>query len=173
VGSQRGQPGIAVEEAFRSYQRHVYRFLLRKTGNPHDAEELTQRVFVDAATALGKGRAPPDSLLAWLYAIAERRYVDDVRRRIVARRGLRLLRSTEEASDLAYSREISEALRDAIGGLPAGQRSVVVMKVLEGRPFAEIAERLGITEAACKMRLSRAVAQIKEELRARGVGPGS
>jgi RNA polymerase sigma factor (sigma-70 family) len=164
---------VAVEEVYRSYRGHVYRFLLRKTGDPHEAEELTQRVFVDATTALRRESPPPDSLLAWLYAIAERRYVDDIRRRIVARRGLRFLQRSEEAPDLVYSQEITDALREAIGRLPEGQRAVVVMKLLEGRTFAEIADKLGISEAACKMRLSRAIAQVKEELRARGVGPGS
>lgn len=173
MSSRRAQSGAVVEEAFRTYRGHVYRFLLRKTGDPGEAEELTQRVFVDAASALGKEAPPPDSLLAWLYAIAERRYVDDVRRRIVARRGLRLLRRTEEAPDLTYSQQITDALREAIGRLPEGQQRVVVMKVLEGRPFAEIAAKLGITEAACKMRLSRAIAQVKEELQAKGVGPGN
>jgi DNA-directed RNA polymerase specialized sigma24 family protein len=48
---------------------------------------------------------------------------------------------------------------------------VVKMKILEGRPFAEIAERVGATEAACKMRLSRAVVQLKTELNERGLGP--
>ena len=171
--SRSGQTGLAVEEVYRSYRGHVYRFLLRKTGDPHEAEELTQRVFVDAATALNKEAPPPDSLLAWLYAIAERRYVDDIRRRIVARRGLLLLRRSEEAPDLAYSQEITDALREAIGRLPDGQRTIIVMKVLEGRPFAEIAAKLGLTEAACKMRMSRAIAQVKKELRAKGVGPES
>lgn len=171
MDSRRSQSELLVEQVYRSYRGHVYRFLLRKTSDPHEAEELTQRVFVDAASALSKEAPSPESLLAWLYAIADRRYVDDIRRRIVARRGLRLLRGSEEAPDLVYSQEITDALRDAIGGLPRGQRVVVVMKVLEGRPFAEIAAKLGISEAACKMRLSRAISQVKEELQTRGIGP--
>jgi RNA polymerase sigma-70 factor (ECF subfamily) len=167
---ERGQ-GDAVEQAFRQYRGHVYRFLLRRTGDHHEAEELTQRVFLDAAAALRSEGAQPRSILAWLYAVAERRFVDDVRRRVVARRGLRLLRPDETAPDLVYSREVAVALRKAIERLPADQRSVMVMKVLEGRPFAEIARELGVSEAACKMRLSRAVAQVKAELNAQGLGP--
>lgn len=169
VGSPRGQ-GDAVEQAFRDYRGHVYRFLLRKTGNHHDAEDLTQRVFVDAAVALRTEETSPRSVLAWLYAIAERRFVDDVRRRVVARRGLRLLQRDEEAPDLLYGHEIAIALREAIARLPIEQRSVVVMKVLEGRSFREIADVLGASEAACKMRLSRAIAQIKSDLNNQGLG---
>jgi len=156
---------------FRQHRAQVYRFLLRKTGNHHDAEELTQRVFVDAASALAAEQGPPDSLLAWLYAVAERRFIDEVRRRVVARRGIALLPRAEEAADRTYPREIAQALEAAIKRLPDDQRVVVVMKVLEGRRFAEIAATLGTTEAACKMRLSRAIAKIKRDLQDQGFQP--
>jgi RNA polymerase sigma-70 factor (ECF subfamily) len=168
VGSERGD---VAEEAFRQYRGHVYRFLLRKTGNHHDAEELTQRVFADAAAALRDNAARPNSLLAWLYAVADRRFVDEVRRRTVARQGLRLLARDEEAPDLTYSYEIAVGLRKAIEQLPTDQRKVVTMKLLEGRSFAEIAAELNAGEAACKMRLSRAVAQIRRILNEQGLGP--
>lgn len=158
------------EHAYRHYRGHVYRFLLRRTRDPHEAEELTQRVFADAAAALAES-APPRSLLSWLYAIAERRLIDEIRRRVTARRGLLLLRPPEEAPDLAYSAEILTGVRAAIANLPADRRRILVMKVLEGRPFAEIAAEFGISEAACKMRLSRAIAQVKAELREQGLAP--
>jgi len=66
---------------------------------------------------------------------------------------------------------VAAALRELISQLPKDQREVVTMKILEGRPFAEIAQQVGATEAACKMRLSRAVAQLKSRLNERGLGP--
>jgi RNA polymerase sigma factor (sigma-70 family) len=163
--------GYTAEEAYRDYRGAIYRFLLRKTGDHHDAEDLTQRVFADCAAALKSEAAQPRSILAWLYATAERRFVDDVRRRVVARRNVHLLRSDDIAPDMVYSAEVSAALREAIARLPTEQRLVVVMKVLEGQPFSEIAHKLEITEAACKMRLSRAISQIKADLSAKGLGP--
>lgn len=167
------QPQNISEAAFRSYQGHVYRFLLRKTGDHHDAEELTQRVFADAAAALRSEGARPDSLLAWLYAVAERRFVDEVRRRTVARAGIRQLRPVTEAPDLAYGRDIAKALREAVSQLPADQQRVVVMKLLEGRSFSEIALLVGASEAACKMRMSRAIKTVREALILEGVGPSA
>jgi RNA polymerase sigma factor (sigma-70 family) len=157
--------------AFREHGAKVYRFLLRKTGNHHDAEELTQRVFADAAAALTSRHPQPRSMLAWLYAVADRRFVDEVRRRVVSRRAFALLPRNEEAPDLAESREVTRALECAIKALPEDQRTVVIMKVLEGRRFSEIAATLQITEAACKMRLSRAVARIKRDLNDQGLQP--
>lgn len=158
------------EDAYRNYRDHVYRFLLRRTRDPDEAEELTQRVFADAASAL-KHEAPPRSLLSWLYAVAERRLIDEIRRRVTARRGLVLLRPPEEAPDLVYSAEILAGVRRALENLPPAQRRIVVMKILEGKSFAEIADELGLTEAACKMRLSRAIAQVKDDLRNQGLAP--
>lgn len=161
------------EKAFREYRGHVYRFLLRRTGDPHQAEELTQRVFADAVAALRDRRTCPGSTLAWLYAVAERRFVDEVRRRAVAHAGLRLLSQRDEAPDLIYSRSIARTLCGAISQLPEQQRSVFLLRVMEGRSFGEIAQRVGASEAACKMRLSRALVQIKISLNERGVGPGA
>jgi RNA polymerase sigma-70 factor, ECF subfamily len=169
VGATEGH--AAAGEAFRDYRGQVYRFLLRRTGDHHDAEELTQRVFLEATIALQGRAVKPASTLAWLYAIAERRFIDEIRRRTVARRGVRQLSPTDEAPDLAYGREVSRALRDAMTRLPEDQRRVVILKLLHGMRFAEIADELGISEAACKMRLSRAVAQIKQELGEQGLAP--
>lgn len=168
MGSNRSE---LAAEAYREHRGDVYRFLLRKTGDHHDAEELTQRVFADAAAALQHYNDRPQSLLAWLYAVAERRFVDEVRRRSVARRRLPHLVAREDATDLTFGHEICVALREAIGALPDDQREVVVMKLLEGRSFREIAEKTQASEAACKMRLSRAIAKVKTRLEERGLAP--
>lgn len=159
------------EQAYRRHYGQVYRFLRRRTGSHDEAEELAQRVFTDAAAALSS-RNPPDSLLAWLYAVAERRFVDELRRR--KKVAAYVAGQSAEAHvrvDPFYGAGVADALRRAIGALPADQRSVVVMKVFEERPFGEIASRLGTTEAACKMRFARAIRQVREQLRREGLEP--
>lgn len=160
-----------VERAYRQHQSQIYRFLRRRTGSHDEAEDLTQRVFADAAAALSSS-SPPESLLAWLYAVAERRYVDEIRRRQkVAGHIAGQLRSSGFHADPFYGPTVAEALRRTIGALPPDQRSVVAMKIFEERSFAEIAARLNTTEAACKMRFSRGVRQLREALREEGLAP--
>jgi RNA polymerase sigma factor (sigma-70 family) len=159
------------EQAFRQHYAQIYRFLRRKTGSHDEAEELAQRVFTDAAAALSK-KDPPESLLAWLYAVAERRFVDELRRR--KKVGAHLAGQSPEAHirvDPFYGPNVARALRRTIGDLPEDQRVVVVMKVFEERQFGEIAARLGTTEAACKMRFSRAIRRVIEQLREEGLEP--
>ncbi|MDX6514071.1 MAG: hypothetical protein QOE36_3575, partial [Gaiellaceae bacterium] len=70
-----------------------------------------------------------------------------------------------------YGAEVAAALGRALRTLPAAQRDVVVLKLINGLSFREIAERLGASEAACKMRLSRALERLRAELEREGVAP--
>jgi RNA polymerase sigma-70 factor (ECF subfamily) len=156
-------------EAFRRHRGQVYRYLYRRTGREADAEDLTQRVLADAAAALRSGTRP-DSLLAWLYAVAERRFIDYVRR-IKSHPEVALSDAVYETRELRYDAAIAKAITAAMKRLPEDQRKVIAMKLFEERPFAEIAERLEITEAAAKMRFSRGLARLRHELRQHGVEP--
>jgi RNA polymerase sigma-70 factor (ECF subfamily) len=152
-------PASTAEQAFVRYSADVYRFLLRRTRNPCDAEELTQQVFADATSALSRSD-PPRSMRGWLYAVAERRLIDEVRRR--KRAATFVHEATPELGDTGE--DTMEALEDAVDRLPDLQRRVVVMRVVEGRTYREIAQALNCNEAACKMRLSRALRQLRDEL---------
>lgn len=168
------EPGVgeAVESAFREFGGHVYRFLLRRNGNHEDAEDLTQRVFAEAATALRERDATPDSMLAWLYTIAERRMIDEARRRSAAERALHLAAATtSQEEEFEYGRAAARSIRRCINRLPEHQRRVVVMKVIQGLAFSEIAAELEISVEACRMRLSRAIATLRSELEREGYTP--
>lgn len=149
----------SLEQAFVQHRMDVYRFLLRRTHDHHDAEDLTQQVFADATSALSRV-APPRSMRGWLYAVAERRLVDELRRRERVARLVDLL----AAEPPVTSGEPAQRLDDAIAQLPDRQRQVVVMRIVEGRTHREIARVLGCNEAACKMRLSRALSRLRDEL---------
>lgn len=163
-----------VASAFRRHYEQVYRFLRRRTDSDEAAEDLAQAVFADAAVRLRhlEGEGPP--VLAWLYTVARRRLIDSARE---AARGPGRIASLDEARahavvpTPAYGDGLAGSIMAAMATLPEGQRQVVVAKLLEGRPFAEIAARLGLTEAACKMRFSRGLEALRSELSRQGVGP--
>jgi RNA polymerase sigma-70 factor, ECF subfamily len=163
-----------VAVAFRRHYEQVYRFLRRRTESDEVAEDLAQAVFADAATRLRRLEHDDPPILAWLYTVARRRLVDRAR---AAARAQGTLASLDEAraqpieATLEYGTQLGALIGASIRELPEGQRQVVVMKLLEGRPFAEIAERLGVTEAACKMRFSRGLGFLRSELSRRGVEP--
>jgi RNA polymerase sigma factor (sigma-70 family) len=157
--------GNLAELAFRRHYGDVYRFVRRRTSSWADAEDVTAEVFADAAKALDRFEPGATPVLAWLYTVARRRLADEARRRSGAPR-LIILREERE-----YGLDVARALRRAIGSLPDTQRSVVVLKLVEGCSFREVAERLEVSEAACKMRFSRALERLREELEKEGVQP--
>ncbi len=157
--------GNRAELAFRRHYDDVYRFVRRRTSGAAEAEDIAGDVFADAAKGLDNFEPGATPVLAWLYTVARRRLADEARRRA---RAPRLLALEDERT---YGPDVAAALRRAIASLPDTQRRVVVFKLIEGRSFREVAERLDVSEAACKMRFSRALETLREELEKEGVEP--
>jgi RNA polymerase sigma factor (sigma-70 family) len=154
------------EQAFRRHYGQVYRYLRRRTGDHHRAEDLAQRVFVDAVVSLRETESPS---LAWLYTVAQRRFADELRRNAVGQR-LGVLQPVA-SQDAEYGPDVAAALRAAIARLPEGQREVLVLKLLRGARFAEIGAKLDLTPEAAKMRFMRALEALRDDLELEGVGP--
>lgn len=159
-------------EPWRRQYGSVYRYVRRRAASRQDAEDLTQDVFEDAIEALGQARldaqAPP---LAWLYTVARRRLIDRLRSPAHARIAVDPADLSAADQERSYGPSIVDALVDALGSLDEAQRRIVVMKLLEGRSFAEIAAEVGATEEACRMRLSRGLAALRHQLEMKGVTP--
>jgi RNA polymerase sigma-70 factor (ECF subfamily) len=164
--------GTDSEEVFRRHYGHVFRYLRRRVSSDHEAEELAQVVFVDAARRLEQFKPGTTPVLGLLYTVAQRRLVD--RARTLARRGSLVELDgarLEEVASLEYGAGLAGALEAALARLPEQQRQVVVMKLLRGMSFAEIARRVGATEAACKMRFARGLESVRDELEREGIEP--
>lgn len=159
------------ERAYRQYRLRIYRFFMRRTDSPADAEDLTQRVFADAVEAFAGDATPPDSMLAWLYTVAQRRMADEIRQRsrqpqTAQAPNIDTLPSVDE-----YGPNVRAALETVLAQLSEEQRTVVVLRLLRGLAFAEIAEFVGQSEAACKMRFARGITRIRKELEGSNLRP--
>lgn len=167
--------GVAnlAESAFRRHYEQVYRYVRRRTETRQEAEDVVQLVFADAVRALERFKPGAKPVLALLYTVAQRRLTDAARRRTSLPAEVIPLEEAraERESESDYGSLVAEALHGAIARLPKSQQEVVVAKLLEGRPYAEIAQRLGASETACRMRLSRALQTLRTELEERGMRP--
>jgi RNA polymerase sigma-70 factor (ECF subfamily) len=160
--------GLA-ELAFRRHHAQIYRYLRRRTGDADQAEDLAQEVFADAAAALRDGDWRPASMLAWLHTIAQRRFADEARRKRYSATGVAFDHVVEDVSAPEYDQDLARALLDALSRIAPGQRQIVVMKLLQGASFSDIASALGVSEAAAKMRFQRALAALRRDLEQRGI----
>src|SRR5436190_8696723 len=162
------------EEAFAALvSRHVnkvYSVALRHTRNPHQAEEITQAVFVILANKsrhLGKRIV----LSGWLYQTARLTAVTFIRSEI--RRARReeeahmqkLLNETE--SDVWP--QIAPLLDAAMAGLSETDRHAVLLRFFDGKSMKEVGAALGGSEDAAKMRVNRAVEKLRKFFSKRGV----
>ena len=154
-------------EPTASEYRELLAFVRRRVDSPGRAEEITQEVYASMAAALADsaGRAP--RTLGWLYTVARRRIVDEARRSARSPAPVELVPGT----DHGYGALVARSLQDALERLTAPQREVVVLRLLRGVSFAEIAAKVGITEEAARMRFMRGLEQLRAELERAGVAP--
>jgi RNA polymerase sigma factor (sigma-70 family) len=158
---------LRAERAFeRLYHRHVgdvYRYSLAILRNPADAEDVTQTTFLNAYRAYRSGERP-EAPRAWLIAIAHN----------VCRQRFRT--ASRRVQEVAYEETVAEAsvpdpespsaeeIQRALGQLAFNQRAALVMRELEGRSYAEIAELLDVSTSAVETLLFRARRALREQL---------
>jgi RNA polymerase sigma factor (sigma-70 family) len=157
-------PERSFERLYRKHVRDVYAFSLGILGNPDDAEDVTQTTFMNAYRALARGDGI-DNPRAWLLKIAHN--VCRQRFRTAARRP----QEVEFAQELAeaFTEEeppAADEIRAALKHLAFNQRTVLVLREIEGLSYAEIAETMGITASAVETLLFRARRALREQLEA-------
>jgi RNA polymerase sigma factor (sigma-70 family) len=147
------------------YQRHVgdvYRYALVVMRNPADAEDVTQTTFMNAYRAFARGERPrtPQN---WLIAIAHN--VCRQRFRQQQRRPNELPLDDDVGQAVAEDDTPSaEDIRRALSHLAFNQRAALVMRELEGRSYAEIADVLEISTSAVETLIFRARRALREQL---------
>jgi RNA polymerase sigma factor (sigma-70 family) len=122
----------------------LHRYLVANVG-PHDGADLFQDTVIAALRAY-PGLRSADNLRGWLFTIAHRKVID------LARAHSRHADPVADPPELAHVDPdgADDSLWTAVAGLPVKQRSAVVQRYLLDRPYAEIAEVLGGTEAAAR-----------------------
>lgn len=180
----------------RRYQGLIYRFLLKMTRSPEDAEDLAQETFVEAFRCLGRLRRH-ESFRSWICRIAWNKAIDHERRCGPRRKATLRMdelkeRTGPEAKRLALAsagpalgsvmqgcvrgepefeilrRERLEALETAIGQLPARYRAVIHLKCVEGMKVEEIAGALEMSTRTVETQLYRARKHLRAALEGMG-----
>jgi RNA polymerase sigma-70 factor (ECF subfamily) len=129
-----------------------------------DAEDVTQDVFVSVARSIHTFRG--DSAFAtWVHTIVRRRAADYHRRAARRVQQVPLDEEGDAGSDEPLGTVEEElAVKRLLLALPERQREVILLRLVEGLPFAEVAARLGIRVGAAKVRYYRAIAACRERL---------
>src|SRR6266550_3815821 len=157
---RRGELG-AFEELYRAHSGRLFSLACRMLGNPADAEDQLQEIFLSAHRKLESFRGE-SALGTWLYRLAMNQILDHVRSR-AARTG-QLTDGLDDASLLAdgvghrlADRAIDRIdLERALAELPEGCRAAFVLHDVEGLEHREVSEVLGIAEGTSKSQVHKA-----------------
>jgi RNA polymerase sigma-70 factor (ECF subfamily) len=161
--AQRPRTDRAFERMYKRHVGDVYRYALAVMRNPADAEDVTQTTFLNAYRSFVEKGKRPEKPQNWLIAIAHN----------VCRQRFR--QSARRPSEVAFEDDIAdtivddetptgEDIRRALGHLAFNQRAALVMRELEGRSYAEIAEILDLSTSAVETLIFRARRALREQL---------
>ena len=165
------------DEVVALHSARVYRLAYRLTGNKHDAEDLTQEVFVRVFRSLSA--YTPGNFEGWLHRITTNLFLDGARRK----QRIRFDALSDDASERLRSKEPEPAesydmrtwdhdVQAALDALSPEFRAAVVLCDVEGLSYEEIAATLGIKLGTVRSRIHRGRAQLRDALAHRAPAAG-
>ena len=157
---RKGELG-AFEEVYRSHSRRLYGVAFRMLGNPADAEDMLQEIFLAAHRKLDSFRGE-SALGTWLYRLAVNLCLDYLRSR--TGRSINMTDALDDEPVLpdAGSRGLADRvvtrmdLERALAQLPEGCRTAFVLHDVQGLEHREVGEIMGIAEGTSKSQVHKA-----------------
>ena len=156
----------AFARLYDAYAKQVYGFVYTKTQHTHTAEDITSQVFMKALEHIHTFRKEKASFSTWIFTIARRTIIDYYRTK-------KSEHAIEDAWDIPSGSDIPRdtdiVLRFAevakiMKELSTAERDLITLRIWQGLSFAEIAEILGKSPAACKVGYGRAIQKIRQAL---------
>ena len=164
------------QELVRDHSDQVYRLALRLTGNPHDAEDLTQDVFVRVFKSINSFQ--PGTLQGWMHRITTNMFLDQARRKQRIRMDALSIApehvwgSASAPEDLHADAELDADVADALAALKPEYRVAVVLCDIEGLSYEEISQILDLKLGTVRSRIARGRSQLRKALKHRAPAEG-
>jgi len=140
------------------YERAIAGYFMHRTRNAELTADLTAEVFAAAFAAADRYRPDAKTAAPWLFAIAQNTLVSSVRRG-------RVEEAARREIGVRAAVELNAWVSDLLRRLPADQRDAVRARVLEDRSYDEIAAELETSSLVVRKRVSRGLAQLRQEIK--------
>jgi len=172
---------VACTELVAEHQRMVYHLALHMLGDHEEALDLSQEVFLNVFRTIGRFRGQ-SALKTWIYRIVinqarnrqrwwKRRHRSEqvsLDERLEVEGNLPPASDADDPHRLFGRKELATRIWDALARLPFDQRTVVVLREIDGLSYDEIAFSLDVAVGTVKSRLTRARAVLRNQLREAG-----
>jgi RNA polymerase sigma-70 factor (ECF subfamily) len=158
----------AFNSLYERYHRALYFFALKLSNNPHDAEELTQSVFV-TIWETRKSIDPSQSFSTYIFSIARNRFYDMVRKRVTENcyADYILQQNNLLADDLEKQmedKEINEIIQKLLQQVPERRQEIFRMRHEENLSYKQIAKKLQISENTVDTQIRNVLNFLRKEL---------
>ena len=170
----------AYRELIGRYQRPVFSLIYRLVRDREKSEDLAQETFIKVLNALDR-YDPTYKFSSWIFKIAHNTSLDHLRKKepqVLSLEGsphaesaseqeasvIQAISTEETPEDYAASRELGATLEVAIGKLRPEYRTAIILCHVEGWPYEEIAETMGVPLGTVKTYIHRARNELKKEL---------
>lgn len=153
---------------YERYVSRIYSYIYYRTGNQHDAEDLTARVFFRAMRHVENYKDRGLPLSAWLYRIAHNLVAnwhrDNSRKKEIPLDEIILVRHSGELPEaVLIENEEKENLLGVIHRLPADRQQLIILKFVEHLSNAEIGQVMGRSEGAVKSLYHRTLLSLRDD----------
>jgi RNA polymerase sigma-70 factor (ECF subfamily) len=169
IDTKGGDPVQArFEDLLQRYEKEIFRFACRMTGNREDGADVLQETFLRAFKAFPK--LPRDANhRAWLYRIASRLALNlaraqRVRRAVPIDEAIELPEPDGDLESLVETKRLARVLVKVVRNLSSRQRIALLQRKYEGLPYREVALTLGCTEEAARAHVYQAMGKIRRSL---------
>jgi len=155
-------------EIYERHKQSIYRYVYYRVGDEGLAEELTGEVFLRALESIESFTFRGVSLVGWLYRIAKHLVIDhhrEQRQQLDVSLDEDVAVTEEGPGEIADKRRTCEQLEKALGQLTQEQREVVILRIIDGLPLAEVAQVMGKTRGAIKSLQHRGLASLRRILK--------
>lgn len=166
VTAAQGDAAWAYDRLWRAYAPAVVAYL--RLQGAFDPEDLVSEVFLGAFRGIGSFSGSEDQFRGWLFTIAHRRLTDERRRASVRPQRADFApipdRSGGDVEDDAFRRLAEGRVRELCAGLHAGQRDVLLLRLIADLTVEQVAETLGKTPGAVKALQRRGLIALRRVL---------
>jgi len=156
----------ALAELWRTHHPALLRYLrARRSPSPDD---VASQVWIDVARSIDRFEGDLDDFRRWLFTIAHRRSVDEIRRLVrAADQPAAAIRSADRVAGADVEHERHSALDRAIAlvsTLPDDQAEAIMLSVVNDLPTADVAEIMGITQGNVRVLVHRGVTRLRRKI---------
>jgi RNA polymerase sigma-70 factor, ECF subfamily len=160
----------ALEVIYDALAPKLYGFVMRRTRDGAQSEDLVQQTFLQMHKARGSfiegSRVAP-----WAIVICKRLMLDGMRKQVRTRKHVDEGASQEDVADpredaesLVFAKQLGQQAAKVLAGLPENQRTAFALIRIDGLSVAEAAELLGTSASAVKLRAHRAYVALEQQL---------